>query len=459
MFKIPKRIDDLLPASAMEKVLDALHQPEIASTVRDALSKVGVKDLNPIDKMQSAWQQTRTWIDSLTGDGSNRTGHQPTTLNATGQLFARGVTGIPMASVVAFGYANSAMAFQSEGYASDRALAAGRNCIGCKEVAWICNAFSAIRLLADAAEVTELLIARTDLLRFEQFGDIQQILELTGLKILEIGASNAAAADDWTHAVQGSHQIVVTVSPNSLSQSQASQQRKDAIAAAHSSGAMVLELLIDGVANKQLAELFGYPLVKDQLESGADVVVLPTDFLLAGPSGVVVAGDSNSIEKARSKAKLAGLATTGPNLTASTTALQLESLGDEMQSSAASLLLTAPENLENRAKRLAIQLDGVRDIQHAEAIQREVPIAESPWDNYKITNWAIKLQPTISPEDLLNILSCGTRSKPILACEDGDAVILDLRFIPPNSDHELVEALIEADSDSKSESLESDSTG
>ena len=82
MFKIPRRIDDLLPADTVQRMLDAIHSGDIATSVREVMGKVGVKDLRPIEKMQAAWQQTRSWLDSISGD-TVRDSVQ-STINATG---------------------------------------------------------------------------------------------------------------------------------------------------------------------------------------------------------------------------------------------------------------------------------------------------------------------------------------------------------------------------------------
>ena len=52
--RIPRRLDEILPAAAMEKFLDVLQQPDISGKVRDALHRVGLQDNSPLDKVKEA---------------------------------------------------------------------------------------------------------------------------------------------------------------------------------------------------------------------------------------------------------------------------------------------------------------------------------------------------------------------------------------------------------------------
>ncbi|MCA9127523.1 MAG: hypothetical protein KDB22_10575 [Planctomycetales bacterium] len=452
MFKIPRRIDDLLPADTVQRMLDAIHSGDIATSVREVMGKVGVKDLRPIEKMQAAWQQTRSWLDSISGD-TVRDSVQ-STINATGQLFGPGFCNVPLASVVGYGYAKSAMAFQSGDQVLSRAQLIGRKCLGCSHVVWLTGASAAIRLLAQSLEIEEVLIARTDLIRIDNFGDIGQLLAFSGIPVTEVGASNGNTIEDWKRSLTSSRQLVLHVSPNGLEQEEAAKQRSRASHLAREIGATTVELLIDGVASSALAEQFRFPLIKEHLQDPAAIAIVPLNFLLGGPAGVFVAGNNPALEQIQQNAGSIGVATMGPTLVASTTALQLSSLGDELEAAATADLCINPDNLRDRAKRLSIQLDGVNAVSSATVVARSVELGPSPWHRYRHDSWAVQLLPKHSVSELTQLLAKGKLGPPIFAASSDQHVLLDLRFVPPSLDHELVNAIVAPTEERKESSAE-----
>ncbi|QDV24889.1 hypothetical protein [Aureliella helgolandensis] len=440
MIKIPRRLDDILPAAAMERVLDVLQQPELTASVRETLSKMGVKELNPIEKMQDAWRQTRVWLESMTGiQGSRRAA--TAVLNATGQLFHPQLAGSSMASAVAYGYANAALSFQFLEELQMRAQQVGRTTLGCAHTAWVSDVGNALRLVAKQFGATSLVVARSDLLRIAVLGDVSSLLELANLPITEIGATNQTTVDDWQQTLVQPSQLVVLVSPNSLPPSEAAAQRTAAIEAAQASGAQVLEILLDGVVSPAVAETLHCPLASQRLASGVDGIILPLNFLLGGPRGVLVAGEDARLGKLQRLADMGGVALSGPGLAAAVITLQFEQQGNESEAGVASALQLNPENLKDRASRLVIQLNDYGPIAMAEAVERRIPIGPAPWNRYELSNWAVKLTPRSTVASITDPLRQHREGRAILADYDATHAYFDLRFIMPSADHELVEAV------------------
>ncbi len=455
MVKIPKRLEELLPAAAMEKVLDVLQQPGISGTVRDALNKVGLKDANPLGQVQDAWQQARSWLDALASQVGEA--KQPASvINATGQLFRPEFTGVPLASSVAYGYAKSAAAFQLHAAVEARANQVARGVLGGTHV-WLNAPLATLQLLqiqpATSARprVSKIVVSRADLVRISGWGDVRSMLTAGGGQIVEVGAANGATSRDWSAAFEASTDVLLLVSPNNLDAAAAKVHRDAAIAAAKQAGATVVELLLDGVVNAALATDFGFPDAASRLAHGTDVVLLPANFLLSGPPGTLVVGQAKMVEALTEAADLHEARLQGAQLAACSLALQLASLCDEVEAGIQGQLMTNANNLKNRARRLAIQLGDTRLVSTAVEVERTCDLGPAPWDRYQLHNWAVRLTPRETEdgaaERLRRQLLGGERDDgtgvAIAAAVEGDALLIDLRFVAPEDDHEIVLSLVD----------------
>ncbi|MEZ6135653.1 MAG: hypothetical protein R3C53_12155 [Pirellulaceae bacterium] len=448
MVKIPSRLEDLLHTAAMEKVMEVLHQPDISSSVREALNKVGLKDANPLGQVQNAWRQARGWIESLAEQIGGSARNQAT-INATGCLFLPEFGGVPMSSAVALGYAKAATTFHGSAAHNAMADQVARSILG-QPVVWIASPLATLQLLRIAAiSPGGIVIARADAVRVPGLGDVRSMLTSTaqGGGLVELGAANGASEADWSAAVTSSQQIVLLVSPNGLTAESATEQRKLAIAAAEKVGATVIELLADGVVDPALSERLGLPNIKHRLASGVDLVLVPTHCLLAGPSGMLVAGNEKLVAALKTNALAWGAICDGPQLVASAIALEMGG-SDKPEAGVVSQLTTNPENLKNRASRIAIQLNDSEKILSAVEVPRTCPLGATPWDRYRLDNWAVRVSPREQKNgaaDLHEELLRGcqeTQRMSIATTLDRNDLLVDLRFVSPEDDHEIVEAFL-----------------
>ena len=441
--RIPRRLDEILPAAAMEKFLDVLQQPDISGRVREALHRVGLQDNSPLDKAKTAWQQARSWLDTLV-DGASNTASGQVTLNARGQLLSHEMPEIPLTPAVAYGFATAATHYQIAADVDAKADAAVEHLLGRHASAWLISAADALRMLASAEGCRGgVVLSRVDAVRIIGLGDVHAMLSAGAVPLREIGASNGVSAEDWQAALTGPGQIVVLSSPNSLTRDEAQVHRNQAIAAARAAGAKVVEILADGAVSPELCDTYGFPDVRQRLDQGADVVVWPLHLLAGGPSGALVVGDAELISAVRRRAEATGVLLGGARLVASTVALQRGSLSQEAATGALAQLLANPENLRNRARRTAVQLTHMGEIGQATECEIQSPLGPSPWNRYRLQSWGVRLLPKNSLEDLKRQLARGEAK---LGCRlqaiyEDNAILLNLRFIAPEQDHELVQVL------------------
>jgi hypothetical protein len=447
MVKIPTRLDELIPAAALEKVMQVLNQPDIPSSVREALSKVGWKDANPLGQVQDAWQQARTWLDSISGHAGKQ-GTNPTLLNATGALLHADFDAVPMSSAVAFGFAKSATTFQCRQTLQARAKSTAETAFG-HPTAWLASSQIALQLLQlERVAPGGIVISRADAVRVPGFGDVRGLLTTIHGRLTEVGAANGATASDWSSALHSSQQVVLLVSPDSLSVEAAAAQREAAVKAAKQVGARVVELLIDGVLGDTLSQEFGFAHVKARLASGTHAVLLPLQFLLSGPPGILATGEEKFVRAMTEAAQPMQGLMSGAQLSAAMIAVQSANLSDELEGGVASQLLANADNLKNRARRLAIQLNDTPRIREAVEVERECALGPTPWDRFRLKNWAVRVTPRDSLEQLRSDLiqgdampgdsSASGATLPIATAATATELYFDLRFVAPEDDHEIV---------------------
>jgi L-seryl-tRNA(Ser) seleniumtransferase len=445
MVKIPTKFEDLLPPAALGKILEVLNQPALSGAVRDALHRVGIKDASPVEQVQEAWQQARDWVGQLANRIVSPVLANPQLINATGELARAEWQGFPMAPSVAEAYGVQAVNFHSAARLEEAAQHATQKVLQADDALFTNSLATALQLLQSTFHVCA--ISRADTVRIPGFGDVGALLNpgLTAIdqQMHEVGATNGAAEEDWSRAITSSDQAIVLVSPNSLSPSDSDQQRAAAIRVAKATGAAVIELLVDGVSAPNKAEApFQFPVAQERLHSGASLVVLPLDGFLGGPAGACIAGNGKLIKMLRHNVSAQGGLLRGAALASVTVAMERAAAsGTALDTSVLDLLNANVANLRDRAKRLALQIANSEHVVAAEVLERAVPLGPSPWNRYSGPSVAVALTPRKDTASLLAILLCGENGPSILTITHSDKVLVDLRFVLPRDDHQIVKAL------------------
>lgn len=441
--KFPTRFEELLPPAAVSKVLDLLSQPTLTQTVRDTLQKVGLKDANPVGQVQEAWRQAKGWFDTVVEQVMEQNRASPAAINASGQLFHPRWSSLPLDTVAVQAFAASAVNFQDQVQLEQFAMRVAAQVSNAPAALFVASPSAALALLANCDTFRSgLVIARTDVLRIPGSTDIRAILAAGTNVVTDIGAVNGASDQEWTACLTSSDKTLLLVSPNSLEKDEARAQRMAAIAAAKAQRVRVVEFLFDATQNRMLSERVGFPLLADSLATGADVVIAPLDGLLAGPAGALIAGRNDLVESLRAAAQGAGILMQGPALAAAAAALGTGADQARTGSSVAQLLLTNADNLKERARRLAIQLNNTPRVLQAEAISRDTRLGPSPWHRYRMQSYAVAITPRDqSADDFSRDLDGGKLGTTIWTKVEDQRVIIDLRLVEPADDHKIVEAL------------------
>jgi seryl-tRNA(Sec) selenium transferase len=104
------------------------------------------------------------------------------------------------------------------------------------------------------------------------------------------------------------------------------------------------------------------------------------------------------------------------------------------------ILSTSIENLENRAQRIAIQLQGLQAIAKTEVTQQTLRIGTGPWQNLKLPSSVLKIYP--SSMSVAKISESLAEHRPSIWTQVfSDHLAIVLRTVEPSDDARIVQAL------------------
>lgn len=442
MAKIPTRLEELLPLGAYEKVVDLLHRPDLSGRLREALGKVGIREVNPLSQVQDAWQQAKTWLGSLSDNSQQIVPHW---INATGQLIPPELDRVPMIPSVSLSWARIHSAYQVRSEHLCRAQEVVQRSFGTNAFPlFLHDPLSAVQVVTRSLG-RQIYIARCDSVRVPGWGDVRAILAAMGNNVIEVGATNGTTENDWCSAlVNDGSAVVFLASPSTVSRDSRQTHRTAAIAAAKKHGAKVVELMIDGCLNQSLCHTLGFPNPQEQLKSGSDIVLLPTHFLLGGPRGVLCLGDASLTSRIQIAAENVGCEMDSAGIAASLLTIQLSSLEDEVDRGMVGFLAANPENLKNRCNRLAIQIQGIGPVISAKIAESQHSLGSSPWDNYRLSNAIIEIECNAELQKFVERLKTPSVDRPAILTKIYDQrATIDLRFVHPDDDHHIASAVRE----------------
>ena len=266
---------------------------------------------------------------------------------------------------------------------------------------------------------------------------MRHLIDAAGAQVTEIGSNSDCLHDDYAKAT--------AMHPGSLIfQASPLGAQNDAYAAvehAKTTGGIVCTLALDA----SLVDLEWSDSKTDALtrlwDRGPDLIIAPTNYLLGGPHGAIILGKKTAIDRIRPIADQLGAY---PDRI--TQALLHSVLNESLQtdgwskSPVGGILSTSAANLENRAQRLAIQLQGLSALARIEVLQQTHRIGNGPWAALKLPTSIVRIYPqAMSVAKLDETLQA---NRPAIWTEAFyDHIDLVLRSVHQADDSNLVQAL------------------
>ncbi|MDX2267425.1 MAG: L-seryl-tRNA(Sec) selenium transferase [Bryobacter sp.] len=163
------------------------------------------------------------------------------------------------------------------------------------------NAAATFLVLRALAEGGEVLVSRGELVEIGDGFRIPEIMEQSGARLREVGATNKTRIEDYRKAAGAATKMIMRVHPSNFHIS--GFVGKPDLAELAALGRELELPVYEDLGSGCLVDLraFGVtePLVGDSMAAGADVLSFSTDKLLGGPQAGIIAGRADLVEKIR----------------------------------------------------------------------------------------------------------------------------------------------------------------
>jgi L-seryl-tRNA(Ser) seleniumtransferase len=270
----------------------------------------------------------------------------------------------------------------------------------------------------------EIVLSRGELVEIGDGFRIPELLESTGARLREVGATNRTSVRDYAAAIGPDTGFVLKVHPSNFSVTGFTS----AVTVAEL--AQLLGKKVPLVVDIGSGLLTPHPLLPDEpdaasaLRDGADLVTASGDKLLGGPQAGLLFGDAELIERLRRHPAARALRVDKLTLAA------LEATLEGPPPPVARALTADAGRLRERAERLARRLPG------ATAVDCVAAVGGGGAPGARLPSAAVSL-----PESYAAALRTG--EPPVVGRLEGGRCLLDLRTVPAEDD-DLLEAAVRA---------------
>jgi L-seryl-tRNA(Ser) seleniumtransferase len=317
------------------------------------------------------------------------------------------------------------------------------------------NAAAVLLLLDTLCKGGEVVISRGELVEIGGSFRIPDIMEKSGCRLREVGATNRTHSHDYAAAVSDATRALMKVHSSNFRMVGFTKtvSREDLAALAHERRLPLLEDLGSGAlvdfAAAGFAHLAGEPTVAGVLSAGVDVVTFSGDKALGGPQAGILAGKAEYIDRIRKNPLTRALRIDKMTVAAleATLRLYLDPALALRRIPTLRMLCMRPEDLRRRAGNLAKRLK-----KRLAGIDPPVTVRLCPGVSFSgggafpdqaLPTWLVAVQAgNRSPESLRDALLRG--HPPVAARVKDNALCLDPRTLDAEEDRLLADALGQA---------------
>jgi len=404
-----------------------------------------------VESARSSGQQDVSWPDAVRAElaKSTRRSLRPV-INATGIILHTNLGRAPLARAAIEAIALAARGFSNIEYDLDAGKRGSRNshCVGLlkrltgAEDAMVVNNGAAALVLAlnTLARRREAIVSRGELVEIGGSFRIPEIMERSGVRLVEVGTTNRTHADDYRRAITKKTAAIVKIHRSNFAVagfvSEVGVPELAFIAAEH--GLPVIHDLGSGLLLPLDAYgLSGEPTAREAMAARPTLAIMSGDKLLGGPQSGIVLGEAKTIAKLRANPLARALRVDKVTLAAleATLALYLDEARAVKEIPALAMIAASVESLRQRAH-LILQDAGNR----AEVVESEASVGAGAFPTAALPSVAIALRG--KPKILDARLRSG--KTPVVGRIADDTVLLDLRSVQEQDDADLAAAIVDA---------------
>ena len=295
------------------------------------------------------------------------------------------------------------------------------------------NAAATYLVLKALAEGGEVLVSRSELVEIGDGFRIPDIMEQSGARLCEVGATNRTNLEDYSKAAGPQTRMVMRVHPSNFHQT-GFVGKPTLKELACLSGELALPLYED-LGSGCLVDLKPYgveePLVSASLAAGVNLVSFSCDKLLGGPQAGIIAGDAALIATIRRHPMYRALRLDKLAVQALSDSLRALVIGDYASLPGLKMLMLPIAEIGARAEWIAARIEGAKVIDGQSVLGGgSTPDQSIPTRLIAIPGNAHRLEKQLRASD-----------PPVVARIEKDQLLLDLRTVFPSDDEAIVEVL------------------
>jgi len=446
---------ELRSIPAVEKVLQALGEmdlprPAVVAVVRRELAALRKGDAIPDPDLILG--RIRSALDTL------RSSRIQPVINGTGIIVHTNLGRSPLGSAVVETLQSIAANYNNLEYDITGGERGGRAAYLEHNLALLCGAEAAMVANNCAAalvltlrhftsgERKEVIISRGELVQIGGGFRIPDILEASGAKLREVGATNKTTLSDYAKAIGKQTALILKVHRSNFFMGGfvESPSTEEIAAVARKKRLPFVEDLGSGavVATEKLAEIEHEPTPAEVLKRGVDLVTFSGDKLLGGPQAGIIAGKARLVAALKREPFFRALRCDKLILAALQTTVDLYLSGAAEQSVPALAMLRASrEELEVRARKIMSALEGCPT--KLVTGEGKAQLGGGTLPRSVVPSVTLEFQPlSISLTELAARLRVGI--PPVVGYIAGGRFKLDLRTILPEQDQSLIQAVTRA---------------
>ena len=309
------------------------------------------------------------------------------------------------------------------------------------------NAAATMLVLRALGEGKEVIVSRGQLIEIGGGFRLPEIMEASGVRLVEVGATNRTYLADYESAISQDTAILLHVHTSNYRIRGFTSQVPllDLVKLGTEYGLLV----IDDIGSGALVDLseFGFaeePTAGRSVKEGADVVIFSADKLLGGPQGGIILGSKECIARIRSHPLARAVRVGKLTLIALEATLRLFLGKDTLFARNPTLaMLTANlTTLQSRARRLARRIAKATTEIRADVEDEFSALGGGSLPLEQIPTKVVSLSHTkLSAEEMSKKLR--EHDPPIFARLKKERVLLDLRTIQKGEEEEILSALKE----------------
>ena len=306
------------------------------------------------------------------------------------------------------------------------------------------NAGATTLTLAALADGREVVVSRGQLIEIGGSYRLPDVMETSGAKLREVGTTNKTHRRDYAEAIGEQTAALMNVHTSNfvVVGFTADVPLEDLVQLGREHDLTVIDDIGSG-AVLDLSEygIKGEPVAADSIAAGADLVLFSGDKLLGGPQCGIIVGKRRLVDQIARHPLMRALRVDKLTLAALGATLRLHR--DPKRATAEipllQLLSTPIENLQNRAERLAPQIESCEAVNSARAVEDHAYLGGGSVPDQKLATWCIAIQPQeVHVDKLAALLRSGSPS--VVGRVQRDELLIDLRSVMPRQDQQIVEA-------------------